>query len=238
MTTLPVAADETVHWTLLEARGVDATAFLQGQLSCDLTDLSDVSPVKGLLLSPAGDVITSLECRHHDEGVDLVVRGESASAVLAALRRFLMRTKCTFEQGGETAGPYATTGEQVRRGEPGPHEFARGVAAHAFGQAFVDRHVSFTKGCYTGQELVGRLDARGGNVPFRLARVTGDDLERMEAVVRSAGPTGERALQGLTTVVGSDALSALALVHRSLLDARSPAVIDGVAIEILHDVVE
>ena len=28
--------------------------------------------------------------------------------------------------------------------------------------------VSFTKGCYTGQELVARVDSRGGNVPRRL----------------------------------------------------------------------
>lgn len=32
--------------------------------------------------------------------------------------------------------------------------------------------VSFTKGCYTGQELVARVDSRGGNVPRRLARLS------------------------------------------------------------------
>ncbi len=32
----------------------------------------------------------------------------------------------------------------------------------------VDMSVSFTKGCYTGQELVARIDSRGGNVPRRL----------------------------------------------------------------------
>jgi tRNA-modifying protein YgfZ len=32
----------------------------------------------------------------------------------------------------------------------------------------VDRSVSFTKGCFTGQELVARIDSRGGNVPRRL----------------------------------------------------------------------
>ena len=32
----------------------------------------------------------------------------------------------------------------------------------------VGRAVSFTKGCYTGQELVARLDARGSNVPRHL----------------------------------------------------------------------
>jgi folate-binding protein YgfZ len=36
------------------------------------------------------------------------------------------------------------------------------------GDEFVARTVSFTKGCYTGQELVARLDSRGSNVPRRL----------------------------------------------------------------------
>jgi folate-binding protein YgfZ len=35
----------------------------------------------------------------------------------------------------------------------------------------VDMSVSFTKGCYTGQELVARIDSRGGNVPRRLRGV-------------------------------------------------------------------
>ena len=35
----------------------------------------------------------------------------------------------------------------------------------------VERSVSFTKGCYTGQELVARIDSRGGNVPRRLRGV-------------------------------------------------------------------
>lgn len=39
----------------------------------------------------------------------------------------------------------------------------------------IDASVSFTKGCYTGQELVARIDSRGGNVPrpIRLLTVTG-----------------------------------------------------------------
>lgn len=32
----------------------------------------------------------------------------------------------------------------------------------------VERSVSFTKGCYTGQELTARIDSRGGNVPRHL----------------------------------------------------------------------
>ena len=36
------------------------------------------------------------------------------------------------------------------------------------GQWLIDASVSFAKGCYTGQELVARIDSRGGNVPHPL----------------------------------------------------------------------
>ena len=49
----------------------------------------------------------------------------------------------------------------------------------------VERTVSFTKGCYTGQELVARLDSRGNRVPLRLegfvASSPGGDLPLDEA---------------------------------------------------------
>jgi folate-binding protein YgfZ len=38
----------------------------------------------------------------------------------------------------------------------------------------VERTVSFTKGCYTGQELVARLDSRGNRVPWNLRSITID----------------------------------------------------------------
>ena len=37
----------------------------------------------------------------------------------------------------------------------------------------VDQSVSFTKGCYTGQELVARVDSRGNNTPRKLRLVRG-----------------------------------------------------------------
>lgn len=43
----------------------------------------------------------------------------------------------------------------------------RTIPAEA-GQWVIDASVDFTKGCFTGQELVARIDSRGGNVPRRL----------------------------------------------------------------------
>ena len=49
------------------------------------------------------------------------------------------------------------------------------IAAEA---GLVERTVSFTKGCYTGQELVARLDSRGSNVPRRLVGVVAPGRRR------------------------------------------------------------
>jgi tRNA-modifying protein YgfZ len=64
----------------------------------------------------------------------------------------------------------------------------RTIAAEA---GLVERTVSFTKGCYTGQELVARLEARGTNVPRRLVGVVG-----------GSDPEGERLAFGMTLHAG------------------------------------
>jgi tRNA-modifying protein YgfZ len=61
------------------------------------------------------------------------------------------------------------------------------------GQWLIDASVSFTKGCYTGQELVARIDSRGGNVPrpIRLLVVEGEFPVVPGAEVRADGqPVG------------------------------------------------
>jgi len=53
----------------------------------------------------------------------------------------------------------------------------------------VDQSVSFTKGCYTGQELVARIDSRGNNVPKRLLSVVlqGDVAAPADADIQVEG---------------------------------------------------
>lgn len=84
------------------------------------------------------------------------------------------------------------------------------------GRFWIDHAVSFTKGCYTGQELVARIDSRGGNVPRRLAGVVvpAPVTPPEGALVRLPdGPEVGR----LTSVASSPirrAPVALALLHR------------------------
>jgi len=76
------------------------------------------------------------------------------------------------------------------------------------GQWLIDSSVSFTKGCYTGQELVARIDSRGGNVPrpVRGLLVEGDPVA-VGAEVRAEDSTVGR----VTSSAPSPALGAIAL---------------------------
>ncbi len=51
------------------------------------------------------------------------------------------------------------------------HELDDSVIPGEAGQWLIDASVSFTKGCYTGQELVARVDSRGNNTPRHLRGV-------------------------------------------------------------------
>jgi folate-binding protein YgfZ len=81
----------------------------------------------------------------------------------------------------------------------------------------VDRTASFTKGCYTGQELVARIDSRGGNVPRHLRGIVvdGETTPPVGATLMADG----RSAGALTSVANSVALGApvgLALVGRAV----------------------
>jgi tRNA-modifying protein YgfZ len=88
-------------------------------------------------------------------------------------------------------GPTGVEACRITSGIPamGTELTGRTIAAEA---GLVARTVSFTKGCYTGQELVARIDSRGSNVARRLV-----------GVVAPAGPPGSDALAaGMTLHAG------------------------------------
>jgi len=102
----------------------------------------------------------------------------------------------------------------------------RTIPAEA-GQGVIDRSVSFTKGCYTGQELVARIDSRGGNVPRRLQGLIldGEDLPATGAAVVIEGAE----VGTVTSAARSDRLDAvvaLAYVKRDV-DVPTGAEVDG-----------
>jgi tRNA-modifying protein YgfZ len=116
----------------------------------------------------------------------------------------------------------ATEAWEIRRIEVGvPHMGAeiddRTIAAEA---GLVKRCISFTKGCFTGQELVARLDARGNKVSRRLCGVVLDGGWADADVVRGADVVVEGKSVGRVTSAawspGTHGVVALAYLHRSV----------------------
>ena len=99
-------------------------------------------------------------------------------------------------------------------------EVVEGTIAAEVG--LVERTVSFTKGCFTGQELVARLDARGSKVARRTVgggprppAPEGHDAPPVGAEVLTADgshPVGH--LSSVAWSPGSGSVVALATLHR------------------------
>ncbi len=96
----------------------------------------------------------------------------------------------------------------------------------------VESSVSFTKGCYTGQELVARIDSRGGNVPrpVRLLEIRGDGVSPGAGITVDGKAVGE-----VTSAAADPAASvtvALGPVHRRV-EPPAAAEVDGIPATVL-----
>ena len=211
MTVEPEPATARIAWSALVVAGPEAESFLSGQLTQDVVGLDE--PRWSLVLQPDSTVVAPVQVTRRAGDLVVVLERDLAEATLARLTRFKLRVACTLEPVESVEGPFATLGERVAARWPGAPE-TRGLTPHGLGRRVLESTVSFTKGCYTGQELVGRLDARGARVPWRMVVASGPSVAAIEAVLVGRGPAGP---SGVTTVIErAGAIEALGIAHRTL----------------------
>jgi folate-binding protein YgfZ len=216
---------------LVRVAGPDAVTFLQGQLSQDIAALDpEAGAAWSLLLQPQGKVDAFVHVRRAGGGEVLLDVDEGwGAAVVERLERFKLRVKADVELLGarELDVPWP-----VSSGATGWDEWRVAVGFPAMGRELtestipeeagvVDVAVSFTKGCFTGQELVARIDSRGRNVPKRLRRVV------VDGVAASAGDelvVDGKAVGTITTAVAG---AALAYVRREVEPPAEATLADG-----------
>ena len=226
--------------------GPDATSFLQGQLSQDVASIATGSSAWALVLEPQGKVDAFVRVtRDGADGFRLDTDAGFGEAVVARLDRFKLRVKADIEFLGRAAveadpdvdptvalsafGPITTGTDAPSRGWEEGWEPARiELGIPAMGReltpdtipeeaGLVDVAVSFTKGCYTGQELVARIDSRGRNVPRRLRRIEADGALSVGDQLVAAG----KVVGTVTSTTGS---LGLGYVARSV---EPPALVDA-----------
>lgn len=195
---------------VIEVRGADVGAFLHSQLANDIDDLSVGASVHSLLLEPTGHVVALVRVARHEQDLWTIdVERGHGEAVIARLRRFILRADVTMvisgwvvrayrgapidasmigdvvlfpahgdrDSGVDAIGPVAalpilgepTEAEHIdfwrveaRWPRLGVDILVGDIPATT---GIVPATVSFTKGCYPGQELVERMDSRSATAP-------------------------------------------------------------------------
>ena len=149
---------------LVVVSGPDTWPFLQSLLSQDVDGLADGERQMTLLLTPQGkvDVLAGITRRADDAVLD--TEPGWGERLAASLGRFKIRTK--VEIAVELAPPadaVTVAAEEAARIAAGVPRLGADLDDTVIPQeAFLERDaVSFTKGCFVGQELVCRIDSRG-----------------------------------------------------------------------------
>ena len=280
---------------LVTVTGPEAGRYLQGQLSQDVVVLGIGTSAWSLLLQPSGKVDAWLRVhRIDDEAYALDVDAGWGDAVIARLRRFLLRTKAEIGEvearevlhvrheptrveigagpppgaegrlAGVVAGPSVAGVDWILpAGAVAADEATVPVASHEryrvahgvprmgaeltdatipgeAGQWLVQASVDFAKGCYTGQELVARIDSRGNTVPrpVRLLRLDDPDARPVAgAVVLHDGAEVGRATSAVPPLDDARPGLVLAPVARSVPVGAQVAVEldDGAVVATLVD---
>lgn len=127
----------------------------------------------------------------------------------------LVAPEVALPPGVSLCDPGALEAVRIEAGVPAPgRELTEGLIPAEAG--IVADTVSFTKGCYVGQELVARIDSRGGNTPRRLRGVVLEGADAPPAGTPLVD-AASKALGRITSSAYSPTLGAavaLAYVHR------------------------
>lgn len=158
MTTLATRRDRVT------VTGPDTWTFLQSLLSQDVDALGDGETLPTLLLTPQGKVDVVADIARRGDDAVLTTDPGWGEHLADALTRFKIRTKVEIRV--EPAAPVddatATADEQARIAAGVPRLGADLDDSVIPQEAFLEIDaVSFTKGCFVGQELVCRIDSRG-----------------------------------------------------------------------------
>lgn len=200
----------------IRVEGPDAAVYLQGQISQDVDAIGVGETAWSLVLQPNGKLASWFRIHRVAEQEFLLDTDEGhGSGLVARLERFKLRTDATIDVSDtQLPAPVTWPGasdpsderQRILAGMPKMGaELTDETIPGEGGQQLIDLSVSFTKGCYTGQELVARIDSRGGNVPRPIRVIQADGELAVGDEVRVDGDV----VGVITSAIGDVALAPL-----------------------------
>jgi folate-binding protein YgfZ len=159
--------DETDRWGTLALEGPKAATAVKELTSIDLAQLNELANIDAEILRFAQDDKAANAAAHSPIPSRVVKRSPGGvpgaefvveRAQLAALWQILLESVRKY--GGGPAGYTALSGVRLAQGVPWfSYDFGEKQIPHEAG--LENSHISYTKGCYTGQEIVERVRSRG-----------------------------------------------------------------------------
>ncbi len=190
-------------YKVIVVRGPDAADFLQGQLTQDVNRLSRGGPLLSAWCNPKGRVIVTLRLARIDDGIAMVVAADMTGQVLELMQLYRFRarveTSLVDTDPADLVEPWMI--DPAALVESGvPSIGAQNTAAFTPHMLNLDKldALSFTKGCYTGQEIVARTEHRGRS-KRRMMRYRAD-MDGVE--VGASVCDGDRAVGEVVNVAG------------------------------------
>jgi folate-binding protein YgfZ len=144
--------DETARYGTLALEGPKAAAIVQEISSVDITKLKELSCHDG--------AVGGIHCRLIKRSPGEVAGAEFVTETSNLPELWRLLSEAARKQGGGPMGYTALSGLRLAQGVPWfGYDFGEKQIPHEAG--LQDSHISYTKGCYTGQEIVERVRSRG-----------------------------------------------------------------------------
>lgn len=154
----------------LKVSGTDASKFLQGQLTCDINQANETQPVLGAHCNVKGRIESLFEIFKKDDVYFLLMPSSIIEHAYTTLKKYALFSKVTLEimelndSGLSIEFPVTFDEWRLQRIEKGiPTLFPETTGKflpHDLNLPTLNA-VSFTKGCYLGQEIVARMQHLG-----------------------------------------------------------------------------
>lgn len=149
----------------IRVSGPDATDFLQGQLTQDINALQDAGSLLAAWCNPKGRVISVIRLRALDNAIGMLVPASMSEKLLQRLTMYRLRARVELTIEDPPGDGIAPTDRDpqalIEAGIPWIDESnAEAFTPHMLNLDALGA-ISFTKGCYTGQEVVARTEHLG-----------------------------------------------------------------------------
>lgn len=212
--------DDATAYAVLRLDGPDAAPFLQGQSTQNLLTWASGETALTAVLTPQGRVLALPHVRRVTDGLRLLLPADLVEPLRAHLSRYVLRAKVRLRSdvpSPDDLSALADVGTPSARVRAGLAEISAVTSGEWIPQMLnldLIGAISFTKGCYTGQEIVARTQHLG-RIKRRMLRYTldGNVPLRLEPLYHAGSKIGEVVIGART----EDCTECLAVIN---LDAR------------------